>query len=701
MLLVVLWTAMFLLFTLPTARAAEMKVLRGHVPNVVSQLTPKGRFASTNELWLAIGLPMRDEAGLEAFVNEVSDPASPNYRQFLTREALTARFGPTEQDYEAVKAFARSNGLTIQLMHSNRLLLDVSGPVANIEKALHVTMRTYKHPHEARDFFAPDVEPTVDASLPVADIGGLSDFARPHPKKVRHNSAVARVVAHNGTAPDASGCYFGDDFRNAYVPGTTLTGAGQSVGLVEFDGFFTNDIYNYALQAGGGRTNIAIERVLVDNFDGTPTTGPDGGNGEVALDIELAMAMAPGLSKIVSFEAGINGNQNDVLNKMLAHSNILNLACCWSWGGPSQTTDAIFKSMAAVGQSFFDASGDSLAYTTGANSTNGVDNPNLVNGPASNPWMTQVGGTTLTMNGSGASYAGEVVWNWTAEGVGSSGGISSYYSIPTWQKSVPNMASRGGSTSFRNIPDVAACADNVYEIYENGTNAYPGDPPYSLYDGTGGTSCSAPLWAGFMALVNEQMAGNNGKGGGCINAALYAIATNNYAACFNDITSGNNIWTSSPNLFYAAQGYDLCTGLGSMNGTNLINALVGQVLGPSVNAPFFTDEKALGNNWFYLDPTTNTNNPFGYYSALYFPYIYHLDLGWEYYMDGGNGAAYFYDFADGTFFYTEPGLFPYLYDFNQSAWMYYSPASGEGVGRYTSNPRWFLNLTTQTWVNHL
>jgi subtilase family serine protease len=569
--------SMVLLCGLCSALGAELKVLPSHVPSVLPGLAPTGRLAAANPLRLAIGLPLRDRAGLEDFVARVSDPASPNLRQFLTREELTARFGPTEQDYEAVKTFARTNGVAIAVTHDNRLLLDVTGPAGAVEKAFRVTLRTYRHPSEARDFFAPEAEPRVDTALPVADVLGLSDYARPHSKRAR--SKVARARPKDGTAPDGSGDLFGNDFRKAYVPGTTLTGAGQSVGLLEFDGYFANDIFNYANEAGNGRTNIVIQTVLLDGYSGRASTSLDGGEGEVELDIEMAMAIAPGLAKIVSYEAGENGNPNDVLNAMLANSNVVNLSCSWGWDGPSTTTDAIFMSMDAVGQTFFNASGDNGAFTAGAGSANGVDNPSTANAPSSNPYITQVGGTTLMMNGAGVSWASEVVWNW-GDQTSSSGGISSYYFIPKWQTNVSNMAARGGSTSHRNIPDVAANADNVYEIYDNGR-----DPSY--YDGNGGTSCAAPLWAGFMALVNQRSAANGGKSAaGLIAPALYAIAAgSNYALCFHDVTSGNNTWSSSPSLFYATANYDLCTGLGTMNGTNLIKALAAPPPAPSFLPP--------------------------------------------------------------------------------------------------------------------
>src|SRR4029077_11055413 len=111
---------------------------------------------------------------------------------------------------------------------------------------------------------------------------------------------VSKGMTKNGSAPDSSGAYFGNDFRNAYVPGTALTGAGQSVGLFQADGYYPTDIVAYASAAGNGRTNILIQKVLIDGFNGVPTTL--GGNPEVSLDIEMAMAMAPGLSRIVLFE---------------------------------------------------------------------------------------------------------------------------------------------------------------------------------------------------------------------------------------------------------------------------------------------------------------------------------------------------------------------------------------------------------------
>jgi hypothetical protein len=603
--------------------AAETQILHGLVPAAVARfnLQPTGQLPATRSLQLAIGLPLRNPEALDALLQQLYNPASPDFHQYLTLEQFTEQFGPTEQDYEAVKNFARTNGLAVTTTYSNRLVLDVAGPVAAVEKAFHITLRTYRHPSEARDFFAPDTEPTVDANLPVADVQGLSDFSKPHPKL--HKMNAVNAAPKSGSAPDGSGNYFGNDFRNAYAPNVTLTGAGQMVGLVEFDGFYSNDIFTYATEAGNGRTNIVIQTVLLDGYNGVPTTGPNSGNPEVSLDIEMAMAMAPGLTEIVVFEGNPNSViPNDVLNSMLSYSNtVKNLSCSWGWsGGPSTTTDNIFRSMAAVGQSFFNASGDSDAFTAGASSTNGVDNPSLANAPASSPYITQVGGTTLT-TGTGSSYSSETVWNWGYDSsagayVGSSGGISSYYSIPSWQTNISNMAGRGGSTVNRNIPDVALTADNVYVTYGNGSSAE-----------FGGTSCATPLWAAFIALVNQQAVAGGRTNVGFINPAIYAVAAGtNYASCFHDVTNGNNTWSSSPNLFYATNGYDLCTGLGTPNGQNLIRALAppdslgitpltgfaasGLVGGPFSGAPqnlTLTNSSASALNWSLINTSSWLN----------------------------------------------------------------------------------------------
>lgn len=548
--------------------------LKNHVPNVVKQGKAqfRGHVAADKELTLSLGLPLRNPAALSNVLEQINDPKSPNFHRYLTAEQFTEHFGPTEGDYKAVVEFARKNGFKVTKTHANRMLLTVTGRAADAEKAFGVTLNEYKHPAENREFFAPDREPSVLAGVKIQDIQGLGDFNRSRPK-LHVNQVFSNQVYSASSAPmqnslakrqpNDSGAklgsgpgqtYMGDDFRRAYVPGTALTGAGQTVALYQADGYFASDIVAY--EALTGRPHVTLQNILIDGFNGAPTG--NGGELEVSLDIEMVISMAPNVSKILVYE-GFDFLQNDILNQIAVDNAAKQIGCSWGWlGGPSLTTDQIFQQMAAQGQTFFDASGDIDAFLPGA-----VDDPSTFNAPSDNPFITQVGGTTLTMNGSGVSYGSETVWN-AGNGIGSSGGISSFYSIPTWQTNI-NMAARGGSATKRNIPDVAMIADNVFIIADGGVG-------FSV----GGTSVAAPLWAGFTALVNQQGALNSRPPVGFLNPALYSIATNavQYSASFHDITTGNNSWSGSPTLFNAVAGYDLCTGLGSPKSTNLINALI-------------------------------------------------------------------------------------------------------------------------------
>jgi hypothetical protein len=548
---------------LPLAGSAapSQKLSGGHVPRAVARSQPIGRLPATNQLRLAIGLPLRDPSGLENLLAQLYDPASANFRQYLTPEEFTARFGPTEQDYQAVKDFAKSNGLRVTVTHPNRVVLDVEATVTDIQKAFHLTLRTYRHPREAREFYAPDVEPSVDLAVPILHVSGLDNYSLPHPiSKVRRGGDVVNATPNAGTGP--GGTYRGSDFRKAYVPGTTLTGAGQSVGLLQFDGFYTNDIATYASQAG--LPNVPVTVVPVNGGVSTPGSG----NSEVCLDIEMVMSMAPGVTNIYVYEAPNNTIYfDDLLNRMANDNLSSQLSSSWGGGPPNATAEQIFKQMASQGQSFFNASGDSDAFTG--------DIPF----PSDSPSITVVGGTKLT-TGTGATYESESVWNDRTLNLnggnwGSSGGISTYYPIASYQQGV-SMVTNQGSTTMRNVPDVGLTAEDVWVIFGNGQSG-------SFV----GTSAAAPLWAGFTALINQQAAVAGLAPVGFLNPALYSIGRGaNYLAAFNDITTGDNYWSGSPTNYPAVSGYDLCTGWGTPNGTNLINILtVGPVGPPSHPSP--------------------------------------------------------------------------------------------------------------------
>ena len=535
------------------------------MPAAVAHLTPQGLLPATNQLNLAIGLPLRNEGALTELLQEIYDPASANYHRYLTPEQFTKQFGPTEADYAAVLKFAESNGFAVIATHESRMVLDVQASSADVGNAFHVTLHTYRHPTEARDFFAPDVEPSVPTNLPVADVWGLSDYARPHPLSHIANPVKTTPLTYNGSG--ANGSYRGSDFRNAFAPGASLTGLGQTVAVAEFDGYYPADISSYESQSG--YASVPLTNILI-NVTGIPGySGLANAVLEVSLDIEMAIAMAPGLSKVMIYEGS---SPYDVFNQIASDNIAKQISCSWTWGagpstiwsGPGSTLDSLLEKMGAQGQAFFQASGDSDAYT-GSQALNASSGPI----PVDSIYVTSVGGTSLSMNGTGASWASEAVWNWnsTQPNVGSGGGVSPNYSMPSWQTNV-SMALNGGSTVNRNLPDVAMPAEAIYVIYNNGSSS-------GL---VGGTSAAAPLWAGFCALINQQSIAATGTTIGFLNPAIYRLAaTANYANYFHDITVGNNIGTSTPGLYNAVDGYDLCTGLGSPNGTNLINALVSPV----------------------------------------------------------------------------------------------------------------------------
>ena len=541
--------------SLAVVQAAEQKSLPGHVPAVVSRLQPLGRLDASANLRLSLNLPLRNQDALTDFLAQLYDPASPAYRHYLSPEEFTARFGPTEQDYATVVAFATSHGFKIVEQHSDRLLLQVSAAVPDIESAFQVKLQTYQHPSENRTFHAPDRDPSVAAGVPILSIGGLDNYARPHPTQLGHSHLPADTHKKNVVGSGPYGLLAGADFRAAYTPGISLQGSGQYVGLVEFDAYYSTDPASYASQTG--LTNVPQSIVLLDGFDGQVPSDDNGNNEEVALDIEMAMAMAPALAGIVVYEADPNnGLLSDVVHAMSTNTAVKQFSS--SWSEPAITAEqnlihTYLEKMATQGQTFFCASGDNSAYE------NGVE----IDAPIDDPYVTSVGGTALLTAGPSGAWLGETVWNpGFGPGNGTSGGVSTTYPIPAWQKTV-SMTANGGSTTYRNVPDVAMVADNIFIVADEGVN-----------ENVGGTSAASPMWAAFTALANEQAANNQVTSVGYLNPTLYHIGTNSaYSACFNDVTIGNNT-NLNTTQYFAVTGYDLCTGWGSANGSSLLVALI-------------------------------------------------------------------------------------------------------------------------------
>jgi hypothetical protein len=557
------------------------QIIHGEVPEAIRSLglKPTRRLASTTRLNLVIGLPMRNQDALKQLIQEIYNPSSPNYHKYLSSEGINLQFGPSLQDYQALIAFAETNNFKITQTHNSRMLLEISGTAANIENVFNVHMYEYKRPESNDTFYAPDVEPSINLSVPVQQIKGLNNYLNFHP-----NSKFSKIKSNNSANPNGgsavAGLYIGDDFRNAYAPGVSLNGIGQSVGLLQFDGYNSSDISKYE-QTANRPTLVTLQNIYIGGFKGTPQNS--GGQSEVTLDIDMSIAMAPGLTKVVVFEAPNNTQYFDViLDSMAAHPEIKQLSTSWSSSADytDQLADSYFERMAVQGQSFFCASGDHDAYNNSTVTINGKKQSSSPGFPESDTNITEVGGTLLGMKSNGGSWSSDRVWNTgfsLADSLywGSSGGASIVNAIPSWQKALPTT-NNNRSTTKRNIPDVALTADSIY--INIGTNAY-------IFSGT---SCAAPLWAGFTALVNQQAVAAGQPTVGFINSAIYRIGNStNYTTDFHDVTSGNNEWPGSPNLYSAVSGYDLATGWGTPNGQNLIddlsNSLPGQLSAGIVN----------------------------------------------------------------------------------------------------------------------
>ena len=547
-----------LLFPIAGLTQAPQQPMHSHVRPEVSSgaATLVSPLPPNQQMDLTLVLPLRNQAELTSLLARLYDPSSPDYRHFLSVAQFTSEFGPTAESYKAVVDFARANGFAVTASPSNRLIVPIRGTTAKIEAAFHVEMNVYKHPTEDRTFYSPDREPTLDLRIPVAHISGLNNFSIPRPMVIRPQAGLP-MADINGSGP--GGSYLASDMRAAYYGGTTLSGTGQAVGLLEFDGYDSSDV-NLTFSTAGQSYSVPINNVLLDGAAGGQTQ-PDG---EPVLDIVEAIGMAPGLSQVRVY-IGTGQDDANILNSMASENIAKQLSCSWSWNPEDPTTDDIFfQEFAAQGQSFFVASGDDGAFDAAIS-------PYFY--PQEDAYVTAVGGTHLATNGAGGPWASESAWNSVDPGTylvfGSGGGISpDGISIPSWQAGVANSPN-GGSATLRNVPDVAMEGDFDNYVCVGG----------GCSETFAGTSFAAPRWAGFMALVNQQAveAGNAPQGGiGFLNPAIYAIGEGSgYGNGFHDITQGNNDTGNQPVWFSAVTGYDLVTGWGSANGQDLINTLAG------------------------------------------------------------------------------------------------------------------------------
>lgn len=522
--------------------------LSGHMPSkAVAQASFVEPLGASAPVPLTFVLPLRNQPALEQLIQSLYDPADPNYGKYLTTDEFIQRFAPTQQDYDKVIAYAKNSGLQVVATHPNRTLLNVSGSAKSVQSAFKVKLNVYQQ-KDSRKFYAPDNDPAVPANIAsiITGIVGLDNSAVWHAHNRRVEVSETAKANPSAFPSGPNGGFAPNDIKIAYnLNGVQPNGAGQTVALFELGTYLPSDITaytNFFNLPSAQLTNVMVDGGSTQNI------------AEVALDIELVLALAP-QSKVYVY-IGPNSGQGvlDTYNR-IATDNIAKQASS-SWGiGENfvnsqslQAENAIFQQMAAQGQTIYVAAGDSGAYDDYPTTTPIVDDP------SAQPYVSAVGGTSLTVDSNTGAYVSEKVWN---DGLGNGaggGGVSAVWPIPSWQTNVSTVASK----TNRNTPDISLNSDQfkAYAIYFSG---------WTLF---GGTSCAAPLWAGFTALVNQQRAATQQSSLGFANPTFYSIGTSQQAASnYHDITVGNNY------VYNAGPGYDNATGWGTFNGGNLFASL--------------------------------------------------------------------------------------------------------------------------------
>ncbi len=523
--------------------AQSLPPLTHHVWSITTngQAALVGKVSPTQNMRLTIALPLQNQAALESFLTGLYTPGSPTFHQFLTVEQFTAQYGPSVADYNALINFAQNHGLTVVATSPNRVNLQVTGTAATVQSAFHVTLGLYKDPEDAtRTFYAPNVEPTVDLSIPLWHVSGLDNYSIAKPSFSRQ-PAGAQPEATTGSCPSASFC--GSDMRAAYYGGT-LTGTGQSVGLFELAGTDLADLTTYYTNVHQTLT-VPVTLVSADGSSTSCLSSAGCDDTEQTLDMTQALGMAPGLASLVMYVGSGNPVGDAAVLNSMATASPLNaqLSCSWEWRPPDPSTDdPYFLEFAAQGQNFFVAAGDARKWSKSG-----------FYFPADDVNIVSVGGTDLTTASAGGPWATETAWS------NSGGGISpDSFPIPSWQTAAA-AGCASCSKTIRNGPDVSANANYTFYVCADQTTCTAND--------YGGTSFAAPMWAGYLALANQQSLANGGSLLGFVNPMLYSIgASATYDSNFHDITSGSN-------GFSATVGYDLVTGWGSPNGPTLINTL--------------------------------------------------------------------------------------------------------------------------------
>ncbi len=486
------------------------------------------------------------DPGASVLLTFVLKPRSPlqsgshMHRHGMTREAYRLHHGTEQAAIDQVVAFAQAHGMTVESTDATAHRVKVRGTYAQAIAALQPdAIGVYagaKGSYVARSghLHLPDA-----LAAQLVAVQGLDQrpVAWPH-------------IRRSKKAPSLS--YTPLQVAARYQFPTGLDGTGQTIGIIELGGGYTDDaVAAYFAGEGVNRTGT-LTSVSVDGTENAPDNDPGGADGEVQLDIEVAGSIAPAANIAVYFGPNQGSGFTDAISAAVTDSTNDPGVLSISWGGPEsgysqQDMDAmeqVLQQAATLGITVCVASGDS-------GSSDGLtDGQNHVDFPASSPYSLGCGGTSLPTSGP------ETAWNDGEGGGASGGGYSTVYPLPAWQTGVA-----GVTGTFRGVPDVSGDADPAtgYSISVDGQTAV-----------IGGTSAVAPLWAGLIALVNQSI----GQKAGFINPLLYANPS-----AFTDITSGDN------GAYQAGPGWDPVTGLGSPVGTGILAALKPAAAPPAPTTP--------------------------------------------------------------------------------------------------------------------
>lgn len=538
--------------------------------------------AANDPIILTVVLNRADPVGMDTLVRSVQDPRSPSFRRFVPQAELARRYGPSQNVYDTVVTYLQQQGFTVVTGSASRLAVTVQGTREQAERAFNVRIRDYEL--GGRTFRANANAPAVPATLApwIHAVAGLSDFARPQPNV----AWSARDVVFPNNAPNpASPISLATAYKFSSVfasPGVRATGAGQTIGLVEYDGFFTSDISNWITSVGLCTSGNAA---CVNDFLGRLATvqflqagGVGSGEIEVLLDIDTVMGMAPGARyrvyqscntascPILSFQGMFTAMLND---------SVTVISNSWSYcEGQTDladvtSIDSILQTAAATGVSVFTATGD-----FGSDCVNGATFPNGINVPSDAPHGTAVGGTNLQVDVNNG-YQHETWWNGTCGGGSCAGGfgISTFFDAPAYQGRPPG--------SKRSVPDVSADGDP-----STGIAIYQADAG-GLICCIGGTSMAAPEWAAGTALINQALGHLTGNW----NEALYA--------------------QRDTDAFHpaASMGSDFAhVGLGSFNLVNLAARLIPPTATPTATATATNTATSTRTPTATATPTS-TNTP--------------------------------------------------------------------------------------------